>query len=114
MYISRLVAWGRSPRGKSFWLATELFCGTPLDPSDNPQHRSPEVHRAARAALASIHAASVLHGDIAEGNILVSASSQQVCIIDLGLAKASLPEHPCSSNSADFTSEMEQLDDLFR
>lgn len=82
----RLVASGEDAHGP--WLVLERVDGEPLagrigaaDPA--------WVARAAKAAfgaLALVHAAGVVHGDLSPDNVMLSADAQRATLLDFGLA----------------------------
>ncbi|KAG2493956.1 hypothetical protein HYH03_007886 [Edaphochlamys debaryana] len=70
--LPELVGWGAADSPPSAWLLTALVeGGVLLDPEVHPEHRCPAVEAAAAEALAALHAAGFLHGDVRADNLLV-------------------------------------------
>ena len=84
----RLVASGEDAQGP--WLAMEVIAWPPL--AARSGRRDPRwLERAAGAAfdaLASVHAAGVVHGDLSPDNVMVSDDGKLAVLVDFGLARA--------------------------
>jgi serine/threonine protein kinase len=91
----RLVASGEDGLGP--WLVMERIPWPPLSArSAHGEARWLEdAARAAFDALAAVHAAGVVHGDVSPDNVLVSDDGARAVLVDFGLARApSMPALP--------------------
>jgi serine/threonine protein kinase len=94
----RLVAAGEDTHGP--WLVMERIAWPPLAARmARTREADPgwlaKAAGAAFAALAAVHAAGVVHGDVSPANVLVAEDAAQATLVDFGLALApSMPPLP--------------------
>ncbi|CAM6083927.1 unnamed protein product [Calypogeia fissa] len=89
--VPKLVDYGTTAHGRLIFIATEFV-------KHNPQELFDEaIANAARKALRSIHVSGILHGDLHEGNILVTKGGLQ--FIDFGFAKFNPSKAECEEES---------------
>jgi len=86
--VVRSLGWGRTPSGTPF-IASELIEGQTLDEWSRSDHATiaEKLSRLADVAeaLAAVHSAGIVHGDITPTNILCERSGRTV-LVDFGLA----------------------------
>ena len=91
----RLVASGEDARGP--WIVMERVASAPLS-SHRGRHHARWLEDAARAAfdaLAWVHGAGIVHGDLSPDNVLVADDAGRAVLVDFGLALApSMPPLP--------------------
>ncbi|CAM6098623.1 unnamed protein product [Calypogeia fissa] len=77
--VPKLVDYGTTAHGQLIFIATEFVKHNPRELFDEA------IANAARKALRTVHVSGMLHGDLHEGNILVTKGGVQ--FIDFGFAK---------------------------